>query len=78
MLLKALPVVCTHSLPLPALPEEYKDNYLPRLHTALLLSYPSTQKNVQRLYTNTNYPTECEELEFKRIWALGWERIHTS
>lgn len=24
------------------------------------------------------YPTECEELEFMRIWALGWEQIHTS
>lgn len=76
MLFKALPVVCTQSS-LPALPEEYTATIYPgsTLHCCYAIGAHRGCAKVMHKY---NYPTECEELEFVRIWALGWEQIHTS
>lgn len=63
-------------------------HHLSRLHsaphcTAVKLSEHTGDVQRFRILTtpqsvHTNYPTECAELEFMSIWALGWEQIYTS
>lgn len=77
MLLKALPVVCTQSS-ITRTPRRVQRQLFTQAPHCTAVKLSEHTEGCAKVMHEYNYPTECEELEFMRIWALGWEQIHTS